>query len=88
MISIIVPVRNGMPWLEQQLRALAAQECQEPWEVVVADNNSTDESGSVVREWASRFHMIRLVDASKSNGPGGTRNAGVEAARGRPLGIL
>jgi glycosyltransferase involved in cell wall biosynthesis len=81
-ISIIVPVRNGMPWLEQQLRALAAQECQEPWEVVVADNNSTDESGSVVREWASRFHMIRLVDASKSNGPGGARNAGVEAAGG------
>ena len=85
MISVIVPVRNGMPWLEQQLRALTEQECHEAWELVVADNKSTDGSGLVVREWASRFQMIRLVDASTANGPGGTRNAGVEAARGELL---
>jgi glycosyltransferase involved in cell wall biosynthesis len=81
-ISVIVPVRNGMPWLEQQLRALTEQECEEPWELVVADNNSTDESGLVVQRWSSRFPMIRLVDASSAKGPGGTRNAGVEAAQG------
>ncbi len=44
MISVILPVRDGMPWLEDQLRALAAQKCDEPWEVVVADNGSTDGS--------------------------------------------
>ena len=82
MISVIVPVRNGMPWLEQQLRALAEQECHEPWEVVVADNNSTDESGLVVQKWVNRSETIRLVDASKARGPGGTRNAGVAAAQG------
>ena len=82
MISVIVPVRDGMPWLDQQLRALAEQECHEPWEVVVADNNSTDGSGLLAQEWANRCHMIRLVDASKANGPGGTRNAGVAAAKG------
>jgi glycosyltransferase involved in cell wall biosynthesis len=81
-ISVIVPVRNGMPWLEQQLRALAVQECQEPWEVVVADNNSTDESRLVTQEWVNGSHMIRLVDASKVRGPGATRNAGVAAAHG------
>ncbi len=71
-----------MPWLEQQLRALSEQECHEPWEVVVVDNNSTDESSLVVREWFNRFHTIRLVDASKVTGPGATRNTGVEAAQG------
>jgi glycosyltransferase involved in cell wall biosynthesis len=84
-ISVIVPVRNGMPWLEQQLRALADQECHEPWELVVADNNSTDESRLVVQEWINRSPMIRLVDASKASGPGGTRNTGVGAARGELL---
>jgi len=39
-ISVIIPIRNGMPWLEEQVRALAAQECDEPWEVVLADNGS------------------------------------------------
>ena len=84
-ISVIVPVRNGMPWLEQQLRALSEQECHEPWEVVVADNNSTDDSRLVVQEWVNRFDTIRLVDTSEARGPGGTRNAGVGAAKGELL---
>jgi glycosyltransferase involved in cell wall biosynthesis len=84
-ISVIVPVRNGMPWLEEQLRALAEQECDEPWEVVVANNNSTDESGLVAQEWVNRSPTMRLVDASSARGPGGTRNAGVAAARGELL---
>lgn len=85
MISVVVPVRNGMPWLEQQLRALSEQRCAEPWEAVVADNGSTDESGLVVQKWAGRCPMIRLVDASKAVGPGATRNAGARAAQGELL---
>ena len=82
MISVIVPVRNGMPWLEEQLRALAEQECDGPWEVVVADNRSSDGSGRTAQEWANRFPAMLLVDASEARGPGGTRNAGVAAAKG------
>ena len=85
MISVIVPVRNGMPWLEQQLQALVEQECPEPWEVVVADNDSSDESKLVVQELVDRFDTIRLVDASVVRGPGATRNAGVGAAQGELL---
>ena len=48
MISVIVPVRNGMPWLEEQLRALSEQRCDEPWEVVVADNLSALSDGQAV----------------------------------------
>jgi cellulose synthase/poly-beta-1,6-N-acetylglucosamine synthase-like glycosyltransferase len=84
-ISVIVPVLNGMPWLAEQLRALVGQECSEPWEVVVADNGSTDETKSVVQEWAARIDKIRLVDASTVRGPGAARNAGARAARGELL---
>jgi glycosyltransferase involved in cell wall biosynthesis len=84
-ISVIVPVRNGMPWLEEQLRALTEQECALPWEVIVADNNSTDESRVLVQKWAERHTRIRLVDASKVRGPGATRNVGVQAAQGELL---
>ena len=44
LISVVIPVRNGMPWLEYQLRALAAQQIEFDWEVVVADNGSDDET--------------------------------------------
>ena len=85
MISAIVPVLNGMPWLEDQLRALAAQQCDDEWEVVVADNGSTDASPLVARQWADRDHRIRWIDASSVPGASAARNAGVRAARGDQL---
>ena len=63
MISCVIPVRNGMPWLEEQLQALADQECDEQWEVVVADNGSTD-GQRCSRSAVGRTQDIPLVDAS------------------------
>ena len=85
MITVVVPVRNGMPWLEEQIRALAEQQCSEPWEVVFADNGSTDRSMLLVEEWATRGHSFRHVDASKVKGPGAARNEGARSARGELL---
>ena len=83
MISVIVPVRNAMPWLEDQLRALSAQECDEPWEVVVADNNSTDDSRLVAQRWVDRSTRIRLVDASRVRGPGARGTPGSKPLMGK-----
>ena len=41
LISVVVPVRNGMPWVEEQLQALSMQQVPGDWEVVVADNGSS-----------------------------------------------
>jgi glycosyltransferase involved in cell wall biosynthesis len=84
-ISVIVPVRNGMPLLEEQLRALAAQKCTEPWEVVIADNGSTDGSLAFARDWAKLHENVQVVDASGLAGASAARNAGVEVARGEYL---
>ena len=81
-ISVIVPVKNGLPWLHSQLRALLSQECSSPWEIVVADNASTDGTSKVVQDYACKHPRLRLVDASSVTGPGATRNFGVRAARG------
>jgi len=85
MISVVLPVRDGLPWLDAQLTALAAQECDEPWEVVVADNGSRDDSVALVHQWSVRCGVIRLLDASARPGPSAARNAGVRAARGELL---
>lgn len=81
-ISVIVPVHNGMPWLEHQLRALSAQEVPVAWEVVVADNGSDDGTASCVRGWSERDPRIHLVDASARRGAAAARNIGVRTARG------
>jgi glycosyltransferase involved in cell wall biosynthesis len=81
-ISVIVPVKNGLPWLHEQLQALQSQECSSPWEIVVADNASNDGTPAVVRGYASKDPRLRLVDASSVKGPAATRNLAVRAARG------
>ena len=82
MISVVIPVRNGMPLLEEQLRALAAQQCDEPWEVIVSDNGSNDGSLEFARDWAATRPNVHVVDASGLAGASAARNAGVDVARG------
>jgi glycosyltransferase involved in cell wall biosynthesis len=83
LISVVVPVHNGMPWIEQQLEALSAQTLTEDWEAVVADNGSEDGTRLSVRHWSARDPRFQLVDASARRGAGAARNAGARAARGR-----
>jgi len=84
-ISVVVPVKNGLPWLHEQLRALLCQPCDVPWEVVVADNASSDGTAEVVRGYAEAHPRLRLVDASSVVGPAATRNLGVRSAGGEIL---
>ena len=85
MISVVLAVRDGLPWLDAQLGALAAQQCDAAWEVVVADNGSSDSSADLVRAWALRCDRIRLLDASAIRGPAAARNTGVRATQGDML---
>jgi GT2 family glycosyltransferase len=85
MISIILPVRDGMPWLEEQLRALAAQRCDEPWEVVIAENGSVDGSNEFALRWSKEHPEFRVVDASAVAGAPAARNLGVRVAVGELL---
>jgi GT2 family glycosyltransferase len=83
--SVVVAVLDGLPWLENQLRALATQEAPFEYEVVVADNGSTDGSLERAGDWARRDRRFRLVDASATRGPAAARNAAVQAAKGTAL---
>lgn len=74
-----------MPLLEEQLRALTAQKCDEPWEIVVADNGSTDGSLAFARDWAAVHPNVIVVDASGLAGASAARNAGVAMTSGEYL---
>jgi glycosyltransferase involved in cell wall biosynthesis len=81
-LSVIVPVKDGIPLLHEQLQALLNQQCSLPWELIVADNGSNDGTADVVRSYAARDQRVRLVDAASVRGPAATRNLGVRYARG------
>ncbi len=81
-LSIVVPCRNAARTIEETLRALADQSWPVAWEVIVADNGSTDDLAQVVERYKQRIPSLRLIDASARRGPSYARNVGVKAATG------
>lgn len=84
-LSVIIACFNAANTITRQLDALAQQQWSEPWEVIVADNGSTDASLEIVRQYQSRMPNLRIVDASHKSGAGPARNAGAIAAKGEAL---
>ena len=80
-VSVVMPVLNGAVTLPQQLQAMAAQTYPDRWELLVADNGSTDATAQVVREWAAKMPWLRQVDASDRMSTNHARNVGAAAAR-------
>lgn len=82
-VSVVIPCRNGEGTLGRQLDALVGQETSATFEVVVADNGSTDGTAALVARYAAVDPRVRVVDASAAPGVNVARNAGARAARGR-----
>jgi GT2 family glycosyltransferase len=82
MVSVVIPMYNAGAVIGQQLDALLAQDCRGEWEIVVADNGSTDDGASVAASYAADDPRVSLVDASAEKGASHARNVGSRAARG------
>jgi glycosyltransferase involved in cell wall biosynthesis len=81
-ISIIIPCFNEANHLGGQLAALANQCWSEPWEVIICDNGSTDQSMAVARRYRERMPKLCIVDASDQRGQAHARNIGAQMAQG------
>lgn len=79
-ISVVVPAYNEESRIDGQLEALSQQTFSGRFEVVVADNGSTDGTAELVRSWSGRLPAVRVVDASRSSGVNVARNVGVQAS--------
>ncbi len=85
LISIIIPALNRASVIGLQLDALAGQRTSRPFEVIVADNGSTDETVAVAESYADRFTRFEVVDAGALRGASYARNQGARRARGELL---
>jgi len=79
-LSVIIPCLNGEATLAVQLEALANQQWSEPWELILSDNGSTDNSVKIALNYKDRFPAFRVIDASKKIRQSHALNEGVKVA--------
>jgi glycosyltransferase involved in cell wall biosynthesis len=87
-LSVVIPCYNAASTLRAQMDALAAQRWDEPWEIIVADNGSTDHSRAVLEEYQTRLPQLRIVDASARRGQPYALNTGAAASRAEFLAFV
>jgi succinoglycan biosynthesis protein ExoO len=81
--SVVIPAYNAAPFIA---RALASALAEDPLEVVVVDDCSTDDTRAAVTAYADP--RIRLLSTETNSGPAGARNVGLAAARGDWIAVL
>ena len=78
-VSVIIPVYNNIAHTLHCLQSIAATGAATPFEVIVVDDCSSDDTQAVL----ARCQGLRVVKNTKNLGFIGACNAGAEAARGR-----
>ena len=80
LISVVMPVHNALPFLDQSIGSILEQTLGD-FEFVILDDASTDGSVELLREWARRDQRIHLHESNKRLGLAGSSNAVVAKAR-------
>ena len=81
LVSVLIPVFNGEPFLAECLESILAQDFGD-YEVLISDDGSTDGSVTVIERYAQRDSRIRWWRNPRNLGIGGNFNAPLKTARG------
>lgn len=79
-VSVIVPIYNVAPWLEECLTSLEKQTLKNI-EVILVNDGSTDGSRTIAERYAERNGNFTLVDR-ENGGLSAARNTGMDRAKG------
>lgn len=85
-VSVIMYVKNGMPYFRRSLDSVVGQTLQDI-EVLVVDGGSTDGTLETAEEAAQRDGRVRIFSCGKGS-VGAQFNLGVREARGEYIGIV
>lgn len=86
LVSIVVPVFNAGPYLDQALDSLTGQ-TYENLEIICLNDGSTDDSLAIMERCAAEDGRMRIIDKA-NEGYGATCNRGIDEAHGDWIAIL
>jgi glycosyltransferase involved in cell wall biosynthesis len=73
LISVVMPVYNGLPFLEQSIESILNQSLTD-FEFVILNDGSTDESERALRNWEQKDARIRVLSSPERLGLVGSSN--------------
>ena len=91
MVSVLMPIYNSQLYLRDAIHSVLTQEGAVPWELLLVDDGSTDESLEIAREYAARHpDRISLLqhDCGRNRGISASRNLALRHAKGEIIGFL
>jgi hypothetical protein len=86
-VSVVVPNYNHARLLPTAIASLQSQ-TMAPWEIIIVDDGSTDESLAVIDRLASADHRIRALKLASNQGAIAAINVGIAQARGQYLAMV
>lgn len=87
LVSVVMPVRNALPFLDASIRSILGQTHRE-LELVIRDDCSDDGSAEALRRWSKRDSRIRVFEGREVLGPAGNSNWVVRQARSDLVGRM
>ncbi|MBF0347090.1 MAG: glycosyltransferase family 2 protein [Magnetococcales bacterium] len=81
-VSVLMSVHNGERFLTEAIVSIHRQTWTD-FEFIIIDDASTDTSGAIIHDWASRDHRIIPITNETNLGLTRSLNKGIRLARGR-----
>jgi len=85
-ISVIIPCHNVEEYIDEAIASVMAQTYMD-FELILVDNNSTDNTLRILERWAINSSRIRVLQ-EKGKGASRARNLGMSVARGNWIQFL
>jgi teichuronic acid biosynthesis glycosyltransferase TuaG len=87
LVSIITPSWNVERLIGETIESVQAQTLGD-WELLIADDCSTDKTAAVVESYAAKDPRVHLIRQPRNGGPALARQAAIEKAQGRFIAFL
>lgn len=87
LVSIITPCFNSEKYISQAIQSVLNQTHQE-WELLLVDDCSSDETFSIISNFASQDNRIKAFKLDENSGAGVARNFAIQKASGNYIAFL
>ena len=86
-ISVIMPAFNCEKYISKSIDSVLHQ-THKNWELIIVDDNSSDNTASIASEYAKKDSRIRVINQIPNAGCAQARNLGISEAKGKYIAFL